>query len=75
MGLYAHGTGAGAGVLVVKDRELGTNDCRGWIRRSLFERMDAPAMCRLLQTTVRDVLGRAAAQKSLAAGTRYSTGT
>jgi len=32
-----------ARVLVVKDRELGTNDCRGWIRRSLFERMGLPA--------------------------------
>jgi hypothetical protein len=26
-------------VLVVKDHELGTNDCRGWIRRSMFERL------------------------------------
>src|SRR6185437_8107746 len=26
-------------VLVVSDRELGTNDCRGWIRRSLFQRI------------------------------------
>jgi hypothetical protein len=26
-------------VLVVPDRTLGTNDCRGWIRRSLFERL------------------------------------
>jgi uncharacterized phage-like protein YoqJ len=29
-------------VLVVKDHELGTNDCRGWIRRSLFERLGLP---------------------------------
>src|SRR5579871_1995180 len=28
-----------ARVFVVRDRELGTNDCRGWIRRSLFERL------------------------------------
>src|SRR5579864_5869267 len=26
-------------VLVVPDRSLGTNDCRGWIRRSLFQRL------------------------------------
>jgi hypothetical protein len=29
-------------VLVVEDHVLGTNDCRGWIRRSLFERLDLP---------------------------------
>jgi len=28
-----------AGVLVVPDRKLGTNDCRGWIRRSVFHRL------------------------------------
>ena len=28
-----------ATVLVVEDHSLGTNDCRGWIRRSLFERL------------------------------------
>jgi hypothetical protein len=31
-----------ARVLVVKDHELGTNDCRGWIRRSHFERLRLP---------------------------------
>jgi len=31
-----------ARVLVVEDHSLGTNDCRGWIRRSLFERLDLP---------------------------------
>jgi hypothetical protein len=30
-------------VLVVDDHALGTNDCRGWIRRSLFEKLDLPA--------------------------------
>jgi hypothetical protein len=29
-----------ARVLVVEDHSLGTNDCRGWIRRSLFERLN-----------------------------------
>jgi len=28
-----------ARVLVVPDRRLGTNDCRGWIRRSVFQRL------------------------------------
>ena len=28
-----------ARVVVVRDHELGTNDCRGWIRRSYFERL------------------------------------
>ena len=28
-----------ARVLVVPDHKLGTNDCRGWIRRSVFERL------------------------------------
>ncbi|HTT21964.1 MAG TPA: hypothetical protein VMG82_23745 [Candidatus Sulfotelmatobacter sp.] len=28
-----------ARVLVVADRKLGTNDCRGWIRRSVFRRL------------------------------------
>src|SRR4030081_2945160 len=30
---------SGARVLVVPDRRLGTNDCRGWIRRSVFHRL------------------------------------
>ena len=30
-------------MLVVDDHTLGTNDCRGWIRRSLFEKLDLPA--------------------------------
>jgi hypothetical protein len=30
---------ADARVLVVPDHKLGTNDCRGWIRRSVFERL------------------------------------
>src|ERR1700739_1867739 len=29
-------------VLIVPDNELGTNDCRGWIRRSLFSLLKAP---------------------------------
>jgi hypothetical protein len=30
-------------VFVVEDHCLGTNDCRGWIRRSMFERLGLPA--------------------------------
>lgn len=32
-------------VMVVQDLELGTNDCRGWIKRSLFDRLNLPAGC------------------------------
>lgn len=31
-----------ARVIVVKDHELGTNDCRGWLRRSMFARLGLP---------------------------------
>ena len=30
-------------VTVVPDHELGTNDCRGWLRKSLFDKLDLPA--------------------------------
>ena len=33
---------ADATVIVVPDRKLGTNDCRGWIRRSLFLKLGLP---------------------------------
>jgi hypothetical protein len=32
-------------VLVVEDHILGTNDCRGWIRRSLFSKLELPEHC------------------------------
>src|SRR5262249_12281077 len=32
-------------VLVVEDHILGTNDCRGWIRRSLFSKLELPENC------------------------------
>src|SRR5580765_326380 len=32
-------------VLVVEDHVLGTNDCRGWIRRSLFQKLGLPEGC------------------------------
>ena len=28
-------------LLVVEDRQLGTNDCRGWISESMFKRLQA----------------------------------
>ena len=31
-----------ARILVVPDHALGTNDCRGWIKRSLFEKLGLP---------------------------------
>src|SRR5581483_4783010 len=30
-------------VTVVPDHELGTNDCRGWLRKSLFDKLSLPA--------------------------------
>ncbi|HAX41811.1 MAG TPA: hypothetical protein PLF84_00270 [Bryobacteraceae bacterium] len=30
-------------VTVVPDHELGTNDCRGWLRKSIFDRLGLPA--------------------------------
>jgi hypothetical protein len=35
----------GVSVLVVEDHLLGTNDCRGWIRRSLFSKLELPENC------------------------------
>jgi hypothetical protein len=32
-------------VLVVEDHVLGTNDCRGWIRHSLFQKLELPENC------------------------------
>jgi hypothetical protein len=32
-------------VLVVEDHQLGTNDCRGWIRRSIFDKLQLPEHC------------------------------
>jgi hypothetical protein len=39
-------------VLVVPDRTLGTNDCRGWIRRSVFRRFQQKHDDELLSTQV-----------------------
>jgi hypothetical protein len=39
-------------VLVVPDRKLGTNDCRGWIRRSLFQRLQQKHDAEILSAQV-----------------------
>ena len=36
---------AEASILVVEDHVLGTSDCRGWLRRSLFEQLELPPDC------------------------------
>ena len=44
--------GSEARVLVVPDRKLGTNDCRGWIRRSMFQRLQQKHDDEILSTQV-----------------------
>jgi hypothetical protein len=39
-------------VLVVPDRKLGTNDCRGWIRRSMFQRLQQKHDAEILSAQV-----------------------
>jgi hypothetical protein len=41
-----------ARVLVVPDRKLGTNDCRGWIRRSVFQRLKEKHDCEILSVQI-----------------------
>jgi len=43
-------------VLVVDDRELGTNDCRGWISRTLFMKLQAKHRENLLADEVKRLL-------------------
>ena len=38
-----------ARLMVVEDHELGTNDCRGWIRRSLFRELQQERYAELLE--------------------------
>jgi hypothetical protein len=51
-----------ARVLVVADRRLGTNDCRGWIRRSLFQRLqekhDDELLCAQMERLRRERFGK-----------------
>jgi hypothetical protein len=52
-----------AEVLVVPDHKLGTNDCRGWLRRSLFEKLkqkhDAEVVADHVERLCREKIGRA----------------
>ena len=43
-------------VLVVDDRELGTNDCRGWISRTLFMKLQAKHRKNLLVDEIKRLL-------------------
>jgi hypothetical protein len=45
-------------VLVVDDRQLGTNDCRGWLSHSLFKRLEAKHRENLLTDEMKKLLGK-----------------
>ena len=45
-------------LLVVEDRQLGTNDCRGWISQSLFTRLQAKHRCDLLADEMKRLVVR-----------------
>jgi hypothetical protein len=47
---------SGARVLVVPDHSLGTNDCRGWIRRSVFGKLQRKHDAEALDRQVRKLL-------------------
>jgi hypothetical protein len=55
-----------ARVLVVPDRELGTNDCRGWIRRSMFQHLrqkhDDEILAAQVERLRRERYGKASAE-------------
>jgi hypothetical protein len=45
-------------LLVVEDRELGTNDCRGWISQSLFKRLQTKHRDDLLADEMKKLLAK-----------------
>ena len=47
-----------ARLMVVEDHELGTNDCRGWIRRSLFQRLQQQRYAELFELEKAALLAR-----------------
>jgi hypothetical protein len=55
-------------VLVVPDRKLGTNDCRGWIRRAVFERLqrkhDGEILSAQVERLRRERYGKAAGDEN-----------
>jgi hypothetical protein len=50
-------------LLVVEDRQLGTNDCRGWISQSLFKRLQAKHRDDLLANEIQKVLCKRTQQR------------
>jgi hypothetical protein len=50
-------------VLVVEDHELGTNDCRGWISRSLFLKLQRKQKAELLEKEMARRLARLAGER------------
>jgi hypothetical protein len=54
-------------VLVVPDRKLGTNDCRGWIRRAVFQRLqqkhDGEILSAKVERLRRESYGNASGEK------------
>src|SRR5437868_4756929 len=50
-------------LLVVDDRQLGTNDCRGWISQSLFKRLQAKHRDELLADEMKRLLAKRKQQR------------
>src|SRR5260221_9466849 len=46
-------------VLVVEDRELGTNDCRGWLSESLFRKLQHKHQAEILAKEMEKLVARA----------------
>jgi hypothetical protein len=51
-------------LLVVEDRQLGTNDCRGWISESMFKRLQAKHRDELLAEEIKRLLAKRKQQYS-----------
>jgi hypothetical protein len=57
-----------ARLMVVEDHELGTNDCRGWIRRSLFQQLQQQRYAELIGVEKAALIARQKAPAKLAPG-------
>ncbi len=57
-----------ARLMVVEDHELGTNDCRGWIRRSLFQKLQQQRYAELIETEKAALVVRQKAPANLTSG-------
>ena len=51
-------------LLVVEDRQLGTNDCRGWISQSLFRKLQAKHRENLVADEMKRLLNKRKQQHS-----------